>query len=173
MTLSTLFASDSGSTTISIWLVRSGLSIRPGSVRALQQGFASGQSGPFPRVSRAIAGSAPFVPTLVASAVLLALHWLFSAGAVRWHRFGVAIKGRTRVLINDGRIDAEALRAAHMSDRDLWEDLRSKSIADLNEVAQARLERSGNLSVIKAKRKPKVIEVAVAEGVQTVRVELH
>ena len=28
-------------------------------------------------VSRAIAGSAPFVPTLVASAVLLALHWLF------------------------------------------------------------------------------------------------
>ena len=124
-------------------------------------------------VSRAIAGSAPFVPTLVATAVLLALHWLFSAGAVRWHRFGVAIKGRSRVLIKDGRIDAEALRAAHMSDRDLWEDLRGKSIADLNEVAEARLERSGNLSVIKAKREPKVIEIAVAEGVQTVRVELH
>ena len=60
-----------------------------------------------------------------------------------------------------------------MSDRDLWEDLRSKSIADLNEVAEARLERSGSFSVIKAKSEPKVIEIAVAEGVQTVRVELH
>ena len=53
-----------------------------------------------------------------------------------------------------------------MSDRDLWEDLRSKSIADLNEVAEARLERSGSLSVIKAKSEPKVIEIAVAEGVR-------
>ena len=47
-------------------------------------------------VSRAIAGSAPFVPTLVASAVLLALHWLFSAVAVRWHRFGDGHQGPLR-----------------------------------------------------------------------------
>ena len=124
-------------------------------------------------VSRAIAGTAPFMPTLAASAALIGMHWLFSAGAVRSHRFGEAIKGRSRILVKDGRIEAEALRAAHMSDRDLWEELRSKSIADLNEVAEARLERSGSLSVIKAKREPKVIEIVVAEGVQTVRVELH
>ena len=123
-------------------------------------------------VSRAIAGTAPFAPTLAASAALIGMHWLFSAGGVRWHAFGIAIKGSSRVLVKDGRIDEEALRAAHMSDRDLWEELRSKSISDLNEVAEARLERSGRLSVIKAKREPKIVEIAVADGVQTVRVEI-
>ena len=124
-------------------------------------------------VSRAIAGTTPLAPTLAASATLLALHWLFSAGAVRWHGFGEAIKGRSRILVKDGRIDTDALRASHMSDRDLWEELRGKSISDLSEVEEARLERSGNLSVIKAKPEPKVIEIAVADGVQTVRVELR
>jgi len=124
-------------------------------------------------VSRAIAGTAPFMPTLVASAMLLAVHWLFSAGAVRSHHLGEVIKGSSDILIKDGRIDTAALRVAHMSDRDLWEELRSKSVSDLKEVAEARLERSGSLSVIKAKREPKVIEIVVAEGVQTVRVELH
>ena len=123
-------------------------------------------------VSRAITGTAPFAPTLAAAAMLLAVHWLFSAGAARWHPFGVAIKGRSRVLVKDGQVDAEAMRAAHMSDRDMWEELRNKSISDLNEVAEARLERSGNLSVIKAKSEPKIVEIAVAEGVQTVRLEL-
>lgn len=123
-------------------------------------------------VSRAIGGTAPFVPTLAATATLMASHWLFSAGAVRWHGFGQAIKGDSRLLIKDGRVDRDALRASHMSDRDLWEDLRGKSVSDLKEVAEARLERSGNLSVIKARSEPKIVEIAVAEGVQTVRVEL-
>jgi uncharacterized membrane protein YcaP (DUF421 family) len=123
-------------------------------------------------VSRAITGAAPFTPTLVAAAMLLAVHWLFSAGAVRWHAFGAAIKGHSQILVKGGQIDAEALRAAHMSERDLWEELRSKSISDLNEVAEARLERSGSLSVIKAKREPKIVEIAVADGVQTVRLEI-
>ena len=123
-------------------------------------------------VSRAIAGTAPFMPTLAASATLLAVHWLFSAGAVRSHHLGQIIKGSSDILVKDGQIDAEALRAAHMSERDLWEELRSKSISDLKEVAEARLERSGGLSVIKAKSEPKIIEIAVADGVQTVRVEI-
>jgi uncharacterized membrane protein YcaP (DUF421 family) len=124
-------------------------------------------------VSRAIAGTAPFLPTLAASATLLAVHWLFSAGAVRSHRLGDVIKGTSRILVKGGRVDTAALHAAHMTDRDLWEELRSKSIADLNEVAEARLERSGRLSVIKARNEPRVIEIAVVEGVQTVRVELQ
>ena len=64
------------------------------------------------------------------------------------------------------------MRKAHMSERDLWEDLRGKSISRLEEVAEATLERSGNLSVIKAKGEPKIVDIRVADGVQTVRVEL-
>ncbi len=39
--------------------------------------------------SRAITGNAPLGPTLAAASALLAMHWAFSALAVRWHRFGV------------------------------------------------------------------------------------
>src|ERR687884_55727 len=50
-------------------------------------------------VSRAITGNAPFVPALAASAVLLAMHSLFSWIALRWHGFGGLIKGHDEVLI--------------------------------------------------------------------------
>jgi hypothetical protein len=43
----------------------------------------------------------------------------------------------------------------------------------LDEVVEARLERNGEISIIRARHKPEVLEVTVAEGVQTVRVELR
>jgi hypothetical protein len=39
-------------------------------------------------------------------------------------------------------------------------------------VAEARLERSGKLSVIGVKSPPKVVEVQVRDGVRTVRIEI-
>jgi uncharacterized membrane protein YcaP (DUF421 family) len=44
---------------------------------------------------------------------------------------------------------AEALADAHMSRDDLDEDLREKSIAKPSDVVEARLERSGRLSILK------------------------
>jgi uncharacterized membrane protein YcaP (DUF421 family) len=123
-------------------------------------------------VSRAITGTAPFFPTLAAAGVLVAMHWLLSGVALRWHGFGVAFKGHERFLIRDGQIDWATLRKAHMSERDLWEDLRGKGVSRLEQVAEARLERSGELSVIRARGEAKVVEIRVADGVQTVRVEL-
>jgi uncharacterized membrane protein YcaP (DUF421 family) len=122
--------------------------------------------------SRAITGTAPFFPSLGAAAMLVALHWLVSGVALRWHGFGTAFKGHERLLVRDGRIDWDVLRRAHMSERDLWEDLRGKGVSRLEQVAEARLERSGELSVLRAPQKPRVVEVKVADGVQTVRLEL-
>ena len=123
-------------------------------------------------VSRAITGNAPFGPALAAAAALLAAHWLLSALAFRWHGLGTALKGRPRLLVRAGEPDRAAMRRAHMSEHDLREALRAEGVSRLEEVAEARLERSGRLSVIKARPEPKVVEIAVAEGVQTVRVEL-
>jgi uncharacterized membrane protein YcaP (DUF421 family) len=123
-------------------------------------------------ISRAITGNAPFGPALAASAVLIAMHWVFSWFALRWHAFGGLIKGHPELLIRDGEVDEGQMRKAHMSDRDLWEDLRGKSVSRLYEVSEARLERNGSLSVIKAKGGPKILEVRIADGVQTVRIEL-
>jgi uncharacterized membrane protein YcaP (DUF421 family) len=123
-------------------------------------------------VSRDVTGNAPFFGALAASAVLLLMHWLFSAIALHWHGFGWLVKGRSVVLVRDGAVDKKVLRKVHITGRDLWEDLRTKGISDLKQVAEARLERSGKLSVIKAKQEPKFVEVSVAEGVQKVRVEI-
>ncbi len=78
-------------------------------------------------VSRAITGNAPLGPALAAAAVLVAMHWLFSAVALRWHGFGQAIKGEPRLLIEKGKVDERAMRKAHMSDKDLWEACGGKA----------------------------------------------
>jgi uncharacterized membrane protein YcaP (DUF421 family) len=123
-------------------------------------------------VSRAVTGNAPLLPALVAAAILVAMHWVFSAIALHWHAFGRAIKGQPVLMVRHGKVDEKVMRKTHMTEHDLWEDLRGKSVSDLAQVAEARLERSGQLSVIKAEREPKVIEVKVAEGVQTLRIEI-
>src|SRR5215212_5523194 len=121
-------------------------------------------------VSRAVTGNAPVLSALVAAAALLLMHGMFSGIAMGWHGFGALIKGHPLLLVRDGQIDWAALRTAHMTEHDLWEDLRSKGVTDLKHVAEARLERSGQVSVSKAAHAPKVVEVRVAEGVQTVRI---
>jgi uncharacterized membrane protein YcaP (DUF421 family) len=123
-------------------------------------------------VSRAITGNAPLVPSLAATATLIALHSVLTAVACRWHGFGEMIKGRPRVIVRDGRKDDEAMRIAHLTDRDLEEDLRRHGMTSIKDIAEARLERNGDISLVKSKSEPKVVTVAVADGVQTVRIEL-
>ena len=101
-------------------------------------------------VSRAVTGNSPFFPTLFAAAVLMTLHWGFSWAAMHSELFGRAIKGRRRLLIRDGELVQEQLRAAHLTERDLWEALREKGIAELRDVQEVRLERNGELSVIRS-----------------------
>jgi uncharacterized membrane protein YcaP (DUF421 family) len=122
--------------------------------------------------SRGITGNAPLGPVLAAACVLLAMHWAFSAIAVRWHRFGEVIKGHPVLLVREGRVDERAMRAAHLTGHDLEEDLRRRGLTRPEQVAEARLERNGDISVIRTERPPRVAEVRVADGVQTVRIEL-
>jgi uncharacterized membrane protein YcaP (DUF421 family) len=98
---------------------------------------------------RAITGNAPLWPSIAACAALMALHWIFSAAAIRSHPFGSFIKGETRILIRDGRVDEEALHREHMTERDLEEALREHGLTGPEGIAEARLERNGSVSVIK------------------------
>lgn len=100
-------------------------------------------------VSRAITGNAPLGPALAAAATLLAMHWTFSGLALRWHAFGAAVKGRPRLIVSEGRALRDGLRAAHMTERDLMEELRGHGVGRLGDVQEARLERSGEISVIR------------------------
>jgi uncharacterized membrane protein YcaP (DUF421 family) len=98
---------------------------------------------------RAMTGGAPYFASLFGLVVLVAMHWLFSAASRRSPAFGHLIKGNATIIIKDGKVDRREMAKAHMSDDDLHEDLREKGVKQPSEVEEARLERSGKLSVIK------------------------
>jgi uncharacterized membrane protein YcaP (DUF421 family) len=126
-------------------------------------------------LSRAITGNAPFGPTIAAGAVLVGLHWLFSVASFHSHLFGSLIKGGERLLIRDGEIHWDNMRKSHLSRKDLEMALRSTGkVTDVADVKLAHFERSGDISVIPGQkdRKLKVVDVAVRDGVQTVRLAL-
>ena len=99
--------------------------------------------------ARAITGNSPFFGTLAAVYVLIALHWIISYITCDSPTIGTLVKGNATVLIRNGRVDRDAMKAAHMSSDDLDEDLRQKGVDDPRKVKEARLERSGDLSVVK------------------------
>jgi len=101
-------------------------------------------------LSRGVNGQAAFWPTLGASAALVALHELLGFASSRVHFISKALKGNARVLVADGQVDRVALRQSLMSHDDLEENLRlNGNVAHPSEVAEARLERSGQISVVK------------------------
>lgn len=101
-------------------------------------------------LARAINGSAPFVPTLVVGFVLVLLHRLLALGAYASHAFGILVKGKPVVIVENGRMDRSNMRANHITEHDLEEDMRlDAEIDDLAKIKMARVERSGDISFIK------------------------
>ncbi|HSK18692.1 MAG TPA: YetF domain-containing protein [Longimicrobiales bacterium] len=124
-------------------------------------------------MSRAINGSAGLLATLGAGAVLVGLHWLFGVISYHAHWFGKFVKGTPVKLIEDGEVREEAMRGSSLSRNDLEEALRLEGMnPDPSRVALAYLERDGSISVIPREHGPRVVEIKIAEGVQTARIEL-
>ena len=100
-------------------------------------------------LSRAINGTAPFGPTLFAAALLIALHHLLAAASTRWHGLSHLLKGQPHVLVRDGRVEHAALARCDLSHEDLEEELRLHGhTPDPRRIAEARLERTGTISVV-------------------------
>lgn len=103
-------------------------------------------------LSRAINGSAPFFPTLGTGFVLVLLHRLLAFASCRSRHIGQWVKGSETMLLKNGEIISEALRAHSLSEDDLLEELRlNGNTGQPAEVAEAHYERSGEISVIKAR----------------------
>ena len=124
-------------------------------------------------MSRAINGSAPLFPTLLAGVVFIGLHWSFAALAFHTNWFGSIVKGNPVLLIKDGKIQQQGVQETGLSSHDLEQALRLQAQAtDPAKVKLAYLERNGSISVIPFKSEPRILDVSVADGVQTVRIEL-
>jgi len=100
-------------------------------------------------LSRGITGHASISATIVASAVMVGIHWIFTAIAFRSHGFGTLIKGHAYPVVQDGKLQEENMRRSHISVADLLEELRLHGVHGPEAVALAMKERNGEISVIK------------------------
>jgi uncharacterized membrane protein YcaP (DUF421 family) len=102
-------------------------------------------------LARAINGSEAFFPTLGTGFVLVLLHRAFGLAAYYSHTFGVLVKGNPVMLVENGRLQRKNMLWEHISKHDLEEDMRLEAETDnLSQIEVARLERSGDISFIKA-----------------------
>jgi uncharacterized membrane protein YcaP (DUF421 family) len=131
---------------VGVLVVRMGKSRLVGRVSALDilVGFMLGSL-----LSRGITGHASLSGTAIASAALIATHWLFTLLAARWHVFGKLTKGNAVQLVQDGHMLPNNMRSSHISEHDLVESLRLHGIDDVAVVAKAFKERNGKISVVK------------------------
>ena len=102
-------------------------------------------------LARVINGSGPFFATLGGGFVLVLLHRLFALAAYYSHAFGIAVKGAPAVLVQNGRLQHKNMLWNQISEHDLQEDMRLEAkTEELSKIKIARIERSGDISFIKA-----------------------
>jgi uncharacterized membrane protein YcaP (DUF421 family) len=101
-------------------------------------------------LSRALTASAPFLPTLAASAALALLHRLLAWVAFETSWLGNLIKGSPRCLVSEGEPQKEAMRASQITEEDLHEALRLHAgQEDLAGIEASYLERNGDISFVR------------------------
>ncbi len=66
------------------------------------------------------------------------------------------------------------MKQGHVSEEDVKEQLRlGMNQKNLENIREAFLEKDGQISFIKDNQQPKVLDIKVEEGVQTVRIKLE
>jgi len=125
-------------------------------------------------LARGIVGSIPLHTIFIASATLVLAHWILSRMSARSHRIGELVKGHVRRLVTNGVVDWNNMQKSHLSEHDLLEEMRlNANVEDLSQVAAAYKERNGAIGVVCKPAAPKVIEISVQDGVQTVRIVIE
>jgi uncharacterized membrane protein YcaP (DUF421 family) len=88
------------------------------------------------------------VPALVFVATVFAAHKALSFGCSRWTPVRHFVRGKPRVLVQDGRILDHALRDEGISREELEAGLRKAGYEDPASVKRAVLEETGEVSAI-------------------------
>lgn len=98
-------------------------------------------------LSRAINGSSAFFATIFAGFVLVGMHWLFSTISFHYPSLEHKIKGRPRLLIDNGQLCHQTMKVCHLTKEDLRFMLRVQcQVDELERVKRACLERNGDIS---------------------------
>ena len=94
--------------------------------------------------------SVPLLNGLLPVAAMFTVHAVISLMSMRWDGFRALLSGRPQVVIEGGRIDAQALDRLCLSLSDLLEGLRAAGFLDPAEVDTAIVEANGALSAFAA-----------------------
>ena len=122
-------------------------------------------------MSRTITGRENFFSAIIVIVTLMAIHYVISYLTYYYSDASKIVKNDERQLIKNGKVDEEAMQESKLGKNDLLQALRQKgSVQSPEEVESAFLERDGSITVIPKKRVPKVLEVQVEKGVQTVKI---
>ncbi len=101
-------------------------------------------------LSRALTGNASMMGTLLATTLLMLLHWILAQLAARSPRVSELLEGAQIVLVRDGKADPARLRKQSISQADLNEALRQQSLEHVGHARLISLEPSGKITVLKA-----------------------
>ncbi len=124
-------------------------------------------------LGRTITGREHIVSASVAVLTLMAIHYVISYFTYKFSTASNLLKNNERQLIENGEINEDAMRQSKLGENDLLQAMRQRGgVEKLEAVESAYLERDGSITIIPKKSEPKVLEVAVENGVQTVKIVL-
>ena len=123
-------------------------------------------------LSRAINGTAAFVPTIVGSLVIVLLHRGLAALVYFFPRLAKLVEGQPMTVVRNGVIERKMTRRARVTDQDLQEALRLNGIAKLNEVSHASLELDGSISMVPNVIRIEPVDLTEAKNGKCIRVEV-
>jgi uncharacterized membrane protein YcaP (DUF421 family) len=100
-------------------------------------------------IARGVVGASPYIPTVAASIVIVALHRTIAWLSVKSKKFELIVKGVYMKLYQDGAIIGNNLEKTGMSENDLHESLRleTKKLT-FAEIDTAFIETNGRISFI-------------------------
>ena len=89
----------------------------------------------------------PLLNGLIPILVLVAMELLLSGLMLKGPFFYHLISGRPMVVINDGKLDQQALRRMRVTISEMMENLRGQNIFDIEQIQYAIAETNGKISV--------------------------
>jgi uncharacterized membrane protein YcaP (DUF421 family) len=100
-------------------------------------------------LSRGVVGASPFLPTVAACFVIVALHRAVAHLSMYSASFDRIVNGAIRLLFADGSKNRASMTAGLIKDQELDEALRKRTQSeDYSKVDKMLLEQSGEITVV-------------------------
>ena len=91
------------------------------------------------------------LPAAVVLFAVVLLQRLTGKAGFRWRRFEILEQGDVTILVKDGRMLLDELKACEMSREMLASELRAAEVAHLGQLRRVYLEASGSISIVRRK----------------------